>query len=109
MSWRRTCPECGEGFQTRQPSATYCSRECKTNAANLEAARGKKLYRLAYHWRKGKGSGVKFSDLSWMVDEFIREDKKAGRPAPPQGETGLQLAANHHTARARALAKQKEE
>lgn len=113
MSSSKTCPECGEGFTTRQPSAVFCSRACKTAAANLEATRGKQLYRLAYGWR-AKGSGVKFSDLSWLVDQFIKEDRERGRPAPPMSRGDMHSTATafhtfadarrHKAARARAVA-----
>lgn len=93
----RQCAECGEPFKTSQPTAAFCSRKCKTDSANLEAARGKKLYRLAYGWREG--SGAAFSDVSWLVDQFRREDREQGRPPPPFGRRdGLGIAFAHHTA-----------
>lgn len=76
----KQCPQCGSPFNTSQPSALYCSRACKTGAANLEATRGKQLYRLAYGWRSG--SGAKFSELSYLVDQWRKEDREAGRPPP---------------------------
>jgi hypothetical protein len=81
--YSRQCSECGKPFQTSQPTASFCSRKCKADSANLEAVRGKKLYRLAYGWRKG--NGARFSDLSALMDVFIREDREAGRPPPPFG------------------------
>ena len=79
---QRTCPECSRPFTSTQPTARTCSRACKTKAANLEATRGKQLYRLAYAWRH---KGAKFSDLSWLMDQFIKEDKERGRQPPPMG------------------------
>ena len=76
----KQCPTCGQPFTTNQPATLYCSRACKTKAANLEATRGKQLYRLAYGWRSG--SGAKFSDMSYLVDQWRKEDKEAGRPPP---------------------------
>jgi len=77
----RNCHHCSAPFDTFRREAWFCSRKCKTDSANLEAARGKQLYRLAYGWRKNnKGS---FSDLSALVDLFIREDKEGLRPPPP--------------------------
>lgn len=102
----RQCPQCGSPFNTSQPSAVYCSRKCKSDVANLEAARGKQLYRLAYGWRRG--SGAKFSDLSWLVDQFIREDTAAGRPAPTiERRDHHTTATSYHTARHRRESKQK--
>ena len=81
MTEHRNCANCNEPYTTRQPGAIYCSRGCKTEAGNLEMRRGKQLYRLAYHWRLGKGAS--FSDLSWLMDQFIKEDKQEDRPPPP--------------------------
>ena len=80
MPSERVCQECQRLFTSPQPNTLYCSRKCKTSAANLEATRGKQLYRLAYGWRSG--SGVKFSELSWLVDQWRKEDRESGRPAP---------------------------
>ena len=94
----KACPQCSAPFTTTQPNTLYCSRKCKTGAANLEATRGKQLYRLAYGWRSG--SGVKFSELSWLVDQWKREDKEAGRPPPV-----FDRRDHHSTATAYATAK----
>lgn len=101
----RTCDHCGGSFQTLQPSALFCSRKCKTDAANLEAARGKQLYRLAYNWRRGKGAS--FSDLSWLVDQFIREDRETGRRPPPAGPTDMTVSQSYMTRRQPKVARQR--
>jgi hypothetical protein len=77
----RSCHECSASFLTYRRDALHCSRKCKTDGANREAARGKQLYRLAYGWRSK--SGGSFSDLSRLVDLFMREDREEGRPPPP--------------------------
>lgn len=92
----RTCPQCGSSFETYRRDAVYCSRSCKTQAANLEAARGKQLYRLAYGWQNG-GEGS-FSDLSWLIRQYIKEDKACGRPPPPAyGPSDMTVAQSYYT------------
>jgi len=92
----RQCAHCLKPLPASQPAtAMFCTRKCKTDAANFEAARGKLLYRLAYNWRRGKGPA--FSDLSWLVDQFIKEDRESGRPAPPPGPTDMTVAQSYHT------------
>lgn len=92
----RTCHHCQTTFETYQRNAMHCSRACKTNAANLEATRGKQLYRLAYGWAtKGQGS---FSDLSWLIRQFVKEDKEAGRQPPPAfGPSDMTVAQSYNT------------
>lgn len=108
----RTCEHCGVQFQTAQ-SARYCSRAHKDAAANLEAARGKQLYRLAYHWALGRkppkglppseraeytARGNKaLSDLTWLLDQFINEDREAGVSAPLPGPSNNPVHINHAT------------
>lgn len=103
---QRSCPQCQASFQTYRGETVYCSRKCKTDAANLEASRGKALYRLAYNWRTAqrakagapaKGKGAAFSDLSYLVDRFIAEDREAGRPAPPAGPRDMTVAQSYNT------------
>lgn len=98
----RLCAHCGDPLaETAKASARFCSRTCKTNDANLEAARGKQLYRLAYRWRKGYGkdevSRISLSNLSWLMDQFIREDREAGRPPPPPGPTDMAVDHSYMT------------
>jgi hypothetical protein len=99
------CSNCRKPFTSPQRSALFCSRSCKTASANFEAARGKQLYRLAYHW--ALGSGPSFSDLSWLVRQYIREDKEAGREPPPRGPTDMTPSQSYHTKRALKAARQR--
>lgn len=93
---RRTCNHCGAPFETYRRDAHYCSRTCKTNAANLEAARGKQLYRLAYGWATGNGGS--FSDLSWLIRQFVKEDRESGRVPPPAfGPSDMTVSQSYHT------------
>lgn len=78
----RVCLECNAPFWPRRADATYCCNECKTKGYNLEVSRARSVYRILYHWRNGSLSGA-FTEISRMVDGWIREDREAGRKAPP--------------------------
>lgn len=101
----RTCSHCGTPFASPQRFALFCSRKCKTDAANLEAARGKQLYRLAYHWRAGNGPS--FSDLSWLIDQFRKEDRETGRVPPPREPAGMTVAQSYMTKRQPKVARER--
>lgn len=104
----KQCAHCGEPFQTVQPAAIFCSRKCKTDAANLEAARGKQLYRLAYTWAAaGGGMGKAFSDLSWLARQFVKEDREVGRVPPPPGPTDMTVSQSYLTRRAPKVARER--
>lgn len=106
----KQCAHCGEPFQTVQPAAIFCSRKCKTDAANLEAARGKQLYRLAYTWAAaGGGMGKAFSDLSWLARQFVKEDREVGRVPPPPGPTDMTVSQSYLTRRAPKVARMRRE
>jgi hypothetical protein len=94
----KACAHCGAPFASPQAGAIFCSRKCKTDAANLAATRGKQLYHLAYGWRTGKGG--KFSDLSWLVDQFIKEYREAGRAPPVKSPLANGTSAGYLTAKA---------
>lgn len=100
---QRTCAHCLATFETYQRNAVHCSRACKTNAANLEATRGKQLYRLAYGWATGAGGS--FSDLSWLIRQYVKEDREAGRQ-PPQafGPSDMTVAQSYNTRHKRVSA-----
>lgn len=95
----KQCSHCGDAFQGARPEARFCSRACKTAAANLEATRGKALYRLAVNWRLGARGGDKkvsskaLSDLTWLLDQYITEDRSKGVSPPPPGPTDMAI---HH-------------
>lgn len=109
----RTCEHCSVQFETTRPEARYCTRAHKTEAGNLEAARGKQLYRLAYNWALGrkppKGLSSEeragytqrgnkaLSDLTWLLDQYITEDREAGVAPPPPGPTNNPVHINHAT------------
>lgn len=85
----RHCHNCGEPYQPRRVDQNYCGRPCLVEAQNRELLRAKKLYRELYHWRKARGSGRMgklLGDVSRVMDEFIAEDRRRGRPAPPLPE-----------------------
>lgn len=104
----KTCLHCGTSFTSPQRAALFCTRKCKTDAGNLEAARGKQLYRLAMNWAAaGGGMGKAFSDLSWLAREFVKEDRKAGRPLPPAGPTDMSVSQSYLTRRAPKLARER--
>lgn len=99
MARTKTCEHCGVSFETTRPEARFCTRAHKNEAANLEASRGKLLYRYAMHWALGrravgtpeqkaqmKATGnTAFGDLTWLLDQFIAEDRAAGVSPPPYG------------------------
>lgn len=93
----KSCANCGAPFASPQPGAIYCSRKCKTDAANLAATRGKQLYELAYGW--ATGSGAKFADLSWLVRSFVKEDREAGREPPQRSPFSPPIASRYMTAK----------
>ena len=99
----KLCAHCDKPFTSPQRASIFCTRKCKTDAANLEAARGKQLYRLAYNWATGKGTS--FSDLSWLARQFVKEDREVGRPPPPPGPTDMTVAQSYHTRRAPKVAR----
>lgn len=108
---KRTCEHCGVDFETGQPSARFCTRAHKNASSNLEKARGQAIYRAAYHWRVGTGrmpaggtpeerNKIKergknaFGDLTWLMDQFITEDREAG-VVPPPGLRPLEYGTAH--------------
>lgn len=80
----RVCLECRAAFWPRRADALYCEEMCRVASHNREAVRAKAVYRQLYHWRKKRGAGgASFSDITRQVDAWIKEDKEAGRKAPP--------------------------
>ena len=80
---KRTCPECGNEFETKHRKALFCSASHKLAFHNRCAARGKVLIPLALAWRGGRGSGDtakrSFMRMSTLLDEWNAEDRAAGR------------------------------
>lgn len=112
MSSKKACAHCGASFETRQPNALFCSRKCKTDAANREAARGKQLYRLVYHWAmagKGPGAGKAMGDLAWLARRYVQEDREEGRQPPPYGPTDMAPHHSYMTKRAPKVARKRRE
>lgn len=108
----RTCAYCGAPFKTPQTGALFCSRAHKTAYANMEAARGKQLYRLVYHWAmagKGPEAGKAMGDLAWLARKYVAEDREDGRAPPPYGPSDMAPHHSYMTKRASKLARKRRE
>lgn len=85
----QVCGWCKETFTPRRYDQVFCTGACGDANKNHEAARGKMLYRMVYHWqasggRMGKApNGAGLGDISRMVREMIAQDKREGRLPPP--------------------------
>lgn len=79
----RTCPECGQTFETKSRTKLFCFNAHKLAFHNRCGARGKVLIPLAMAWRGGRGSGDTakraFMLMSTKLDEWNLEDRAAGR------------------------------
>lgn len=82
----RTCPECGQQFETqskRGKPQVFCTEAHRQAHANRMTVRGKQLTKIALGWRLSRGSGelgkFLFNEMTSMLDEWNSEDKAAGR------------------------------
>lgn len=80
---QRTCPECGQSFETKSRTKLFCSSAHKLAFHNRCAARGKVIIPLAMAWRGGRGAGDTakraFMRMSTLLDGWNAEDRAAGR------------------------------
>ncbi|MCG8506205.1 MAG: DUF2116 family Zn-ribbon domain-containing protein [Sphingomonadales bacterium] len=77
----KVCAECGEGLprdRTRQQD--FCGDACRSAFNNRRKRRGAILYDLAMDMRVNRRPGS-FTRLQQQIDQFIREDRDAGRKA----------------------------
>lgn len=83
---KRKCAECRTPFQPRRHCDVFCSKDCRKDNHNREYLRGRAVYRVAYHWRKGRGQGDAkglFQEMCRIIDEWTAEDHERGFPKPP--------------------------
>ena len=91
------CPECGQAFSQPAKTAkggrprTFCSDEHKTAFHRREQKEGRAIIALAKAWRVSRNrsedreTGRKaLSEMCSILDGFISDDRKAGRPRPTQ-------------------------
>lgn len=91
--YRRTCPECGQLFETTGKDRDFCTDAHKAAFHNRSSAIGRKAIPLAMAWRaarnaKGnspralalKASGTRaFNELCRILDAAIAEDREQAR------------------------------
>lgn len=78
------CQECGAVVikpetSTRNITARFCSRKCRSDFDNRRANRGRVVYDLAMHWRKNRGDKEALSSLCHQLGIFIERDRRDGR------------------------------
>lgn len=82
----KICAECGAAFQAWRADQRFCPRSaCKRNYWRRAEVRGAQAYEALVKWRLSRGQGTgkrSISDLARIVDDWIDEDRKDGRPTP---------------------------
>lgn len=92
-TFRRTCPECGEGFVTTTKDRLFCTDAHKAAFHNRSSKIGRSLVPLALAWRSGRNVKGKtpearalrasaaraFSDMCRLLDEAAADDRAAER------------------------------
>ena len=79
MTFKRTCAECRDGFTAARLDATFCSTACKSKFNNRRISRGLELIDRALHWRGDRKDKEAFTDLCFVIDGFLRDDRAIGR------------------------------
>lgn len=84
MAMTHTCQECGAVVikpktSTRNKTARFCSRACRTKFDNRRSTRGRMIYDLAMHWRKNRDDKDALSVLCHQLGIFIDRDTTDGR------------------------------
>lgn len=77
---QRTCVECGESYRMARWNARFCSPKCKDRWFAKARSRGAPLYRAAIRWRRDRDPAA-FSEMTWLLDQWIRDDQDAARAA----------------------------
>lgn len=72
-----SCKECGEAFLPRRNDQVFCQPDCRHAWHNRAKSRAATAYEILIKWRKTRGIGL--GELSAVVDEWLREDREAGR------------------------------
>lgn len=79
------CAWCRTWFEPKRSDQAYCSTACNAKAANVEAVRGRRIYRAIYHWRlEHRTFGQNMAFVCREVAAWIREDRQMQRPPPPR-------------------------
>lgn len=83
LEFRKTCPECMTSFVSTRPSAMFCCTAHKQAWHNRQAERGRQIMTELMAARMMRNSG-ETAAKSWSyarrkLDQFIAEDRKAGR------------------------------
>lgn len=84
-----SCPECGVEVTRKSktgPIPTFCSPEHRKAFGNRALVHGAAVINLLKGWRVDRGQGpiaqAAFQQLLQITDNFIGEDRAAGRPRP---------------------------
>jgi hypothetical protein len=100
--FKRSCPECAQGFATPRVNKLFCSSPCQIKHNNRQLQRGQRLVSLAQAWRAGKdiarpdksknpsaeakalktAAKEAFDSMCRELDAMTAEDRAAGRMHP---------------------------
>lgn len=79
----RRCLECGAPIETRARRCPPRNSACNKAWHNRRLKRGLGIVDLAMTWREGRGTTKAakkaYSDLCFVLDGYLREDKNVGR------------------------------
>lgn len=83
-SMKRTCTECGTGFEAARHDAEFCSARCRQAFANRRQQRGAELYDLfmAHRFERKASATLKLLSLmnrlasSWRHEDHARRDSR---------------------------------
>lgn len=74
------CRECGNGFRQKRRDQVFCRPACNRKFYRRREIRGATAVEQLIAWRKTRGAKKgALTEIAAMVDEWIREDREAGR------------------------------
>lgn len=85
----RNCAECGAEFIPARQHAAFCCKAHQTAFQNRSMSEGRAVIALLKAWRASRNRkddrelGARcLSEVCAIVDQFMSDDREAGRPAP---------------------------
>lgn len=80
----RHCRECGGSLAGKDVRADFCSTPCRSKWWRRAQIRGGRVFQLLIDWRHARnksweGPRNQLSEIAHIVDEWITEDREAGR------------------------------
>ncbi len=71
----RVCKECKEEFRQARRDQIFCQGRCRQKWHRRVELRGGAAVEMLIVWRKSRGKKGALSDITHMVDQWIKEDK----------------------------------